>query len=239
MDNTGYLALEERLGYRFRAIGLLERALTHRSFLNEQVALSGGGREDNERLEFLGDAVLSLTIGHLLMEAFPERAEGELSKTRAHLVSAEGLAEVAAALQLGQWLFLGRGEEQTGGRRKPSLLADACEAVIGAVYLDGGFGEALDVVRRLFGQALQEARESAGRDWKTRLQERAQALFKLPPRYSVIGTAGPDHDKTFEVAASIGEREYSRASGKSKKEAEQRAAERALEVVEREAAGRT
>jgi ribonuclease-3 len=225
VSDEGYAALELRLGYRFRDRALIERALTHKSFLNENPR---AGREDNERLEFLGDAVLDLAVGHLLMEAYPGRAEGELSKTRAQIVSEPGLAEVAGELGLGQWLFLGRGEEQTGGRRKPSLLADACEAVFAAIYLDAGFGEALDVVRRLFGARVTGGGGAGAADFKTRLQERAQADLKLQPRYAVISTAGPDHDKTFEVAILLGDREYGRASGKSKKEAEQKAAEQAL-----------
>jgi ribonuclease-3 len=229
--DDGYAPLEQRLGHCFRDRALLERALTHKSFLNEHAAAARG---DNERLEFLGDAVLNLAVGHLLMEAFPERTEGELSKTRAQLVSEQGLSEVAAALGLGEWLFLGRGEEQTGGRRKPSLLADACEAVLAAVYLDGGFEVALEAVRRLFGERVRGGEAAGATDYKTRLQERAQGVLKVQPRYAVVSTAGPDHDKTFEVAISLGEREYARASGKSKKEAEQRAAERALDLLDRE-----
>jgi ribonuclease-3 len=227
-----YDPLCELLGHTFTDGNLLERALTHKSFLNENPQAVAAGRQDNERLEFLGDAVLDLAIGHLLMESFPSRTEGELSKTRAQIVSEPGLAEVASALGLGQWLFLGRGEEQSGGRRKPSLLADACEAVMAAIYLDAGFPTALATTRRLFAGAVAAAHDAGGSDYKTRLQERAQGLLKLQPRYSVITTVGPDHDKTFEVAVTLGDREYARASGKSKKEAEQRAAERALALLD-------
>ncbi len=227
-DAPSWQALEALLGHHFADPSLLERALTHKSFLNENPRQ---GREDNERLEFLGDALLGLAIGHLLMEAYPERSEGELSKTRAQVVSEQGLSEIASALGLGEWLFLGRGEEQTGGRRKPSLLADSCEAVMAAIYLDGGFGCALEVARHLFGEAIRAVPEAGASDYKTRLQERAQADLKLPPRYTVVATNGPEHDKTFEVALSLGDREFARASGKSKKEAEQRAAERALQVL--------
>jgi len=135
-EGNPYASLESRLGYAFIDRARLECALTHKSYLNENASW---GRPDNERFEFLGDAVLDLVVGHLLMDAAPERNEGELSKTRATIVNEVGLAEVASELGLGEWLFLGRGEEQSGGRRKPSVLADACEALVAAVYLDGGF----------------------------------------------------------------------------------------------------
>lgn len=237
VDDRGtpqYEVLEEKIGYRFRDPALLERALTHKSFLNEHANL---GREHNERLEFLGDAVLDLAVGHLLMEGFPARSEGELSKTRAQIVNEHSLAEVAQGLGLGQWLFLGRGEEQTGGRRKPSLLADACEAVIAAVYLDGGFTAAMEMVGKLFGEAVQAVQDVGGTDYKTRLQERAQGDLRVQPRYAVVGSEGPDHDKTFEVAMYLGDREYARACGKSKKEAEQRAAQLGLVVLDVELRG--
>ena len=225
-----YGPLESRLGYAFRERARLESALTHKSYLNEN---AGWGRPDNERLDFLGDAVIDLVVGHLLMDAAPERNEGELSKTRAGIVNELGLAEVAAELGLGEWLFLGRGEEQSGGRRKPSVLADACEALVAAVYLDGGFDAAFGVVKRLFGQRVTSAREAGLHDFKTRLQERA-ARRRLHVRYCVVAEQGPDHDKTFEIAAHIGDMEYARGVGKTKKEAEQRAAESALRVLDRE-----
>jgi ribonuclease III len=232
VDPTGnpYAPLEARLGYAFRERARLESALTHKSYLNET---AGWGRPDNERLEFLGDAVIDLVVGHLLMDAAPERNEGELSKTRAGIVNELGLAEVAAELGLGEWLFLGRGEEQSGGRRKPSVLADACEALVAAVYLDGGFDAAFGVVKRLFGQRVSSAREAGLHDFKTRLQERA-ARRRLHVRYCVVAEQGPDHDKTFEIAAHIGDREYARGVGKTKKEAEQRAAESALRALDEE-----
>jgi ribonuclease-3 len=223
----GYDRLEGLLGYTFRDATLLESALTHKSYLNENPAV---GRPDNERLEFLGDAVLNLAVGHLLMERFPSLREGELSMIRAQVVHEQGLAEVAGALGVGEWLFLGRGEEQTGGRRKPSILADACEALLAAVYLDGGFAAAFELARRLFAPRFDAiVAEPAGQaDAKTRLQERAQALRRETPRYQVIGESGPDHDKTFEVAVSLAGKELARASGKSKKDAEQRAAALAI-----------
>jgi ribonuclease-3 len=170
------------------------------------------------------------------MEAESARSEGELSKTRAAIVNEQGLAEVAADLGLGEWLFLGRGEEQSGGRRKPSVLADACEALMAAVYLDGGFDRAFEVGRRLFGARVANAAEGALLDFKTRLQERA-AKRRVPVRYLVVDERGPDHDKRFEVAASIGDREVARGIGRTKKEAEQRAAQQALKVLESDPAG--
>jgi ribonuclease III len=225
-----YAPLEARLGYNFTDRARLESALTHKSYLNEN---ADWGRPDNERLEFLGDAVLDLVVGHLLMEAAPERNEGELSKTRAAIVNETGLAQVAGELGLGEWLFLGRGEEQSGGRRKPSVLADACEALVAAVYLDGGFDAAFAVVKRLFAARVGSAREAGLSDYKTRLQERA-ARRRVQVRYTLVQEQGPDHDKTFEIAACIGEREYARGVGKTKKEAEQRAAELALRALDDE-----
>ncbi len=226
-SSNPYAALEARLGHHFRDPSTLESALTHKSFLNENADIT---RDHNERLEFLGDAVLNLVVGHLLMEAEPARTEGELSKTRASIVNEAGLAEVAAELGLGEWLFLGRGEEQSGGRRKPSVLANACEAVVAAVYLDGGFAAAFETVRRLFGERVRAVRDSGLLDFKTRLQERA-AQQRLQVRYHVVDEIGPDHDKTFEVVAYVGDREYARAAGKTKKEAEQRAAAEALKQL--------
>ena len=226
-----YLLFEARLGYRFRDRRLLEMALTHKSYLNENPSPT---REDNERLEFLGDAVLNLTIGHLLMEGLPLRAEGELSRSRALVVNEAGLALVAETLALGDWLFLGKGEEQTGGRHKPSLLADACEAVVAAIYLDGGFDASFRVVRQLFEPRLRAARDPANADFKTRLQERAQGRLRCSPRYTVVAESGPDHDKVFEVALSLEGREVARGRGHSKKEAEQQAASRALQVLDEE-----
>jgi ribonuclease III len=168
--------------------------------------------------------VLDLVVGHHLMDAFPSLSEGELSVTRAQVVSEAGLSEVAAALGLGEFLRLGRGEELTGGRSKPSLLADAFEAVVAAVFLDGGYDAARDLVERVMSNLLRATDASGFHDFKTRLQESAQAKLRATPEYRVVGEAGPDHDKTFEVAVVIRDREWARALGKSKKAAEQRAA---------------
>jgi ribonuclease-3 len=227
-----YAALEEKLGYRFRDVSLCETALTHRSWLNET---NESGRSDNERLEFLGDSVLSLAISDILMRRYPEHPEGELSKARSALVNEAGLARVSEGLVLGQWIFLGRGEEQAGGRQKRSLLSNALEALVGAVYLDGGFTATFGVVERLFTPALADAPVNTARDFKSRLQEISQSRLQLAPVYTVIGQHGPDHDKTFEVAICLGEKEYGRAQGKSKKEAQQNAAELALARLEAEA----
>jgi ribonuclease III len=227
-----YAALEEKLGHHFRDISLCETALTHRSWLNET---NQPGRSDNERLEFLGDSVLALAISDILMRRYPEQPEGELSKARSALVNEAGLARVSEGLLLGQWIFLGRGEEQAGGRQKRSLLSNALEALVGAVYLDGGFSAAFRVVERLFVSVLAETLATTARDFKSRLQEISQSRLQLAPVYTVVAQHGPDHDKTFEVAISLGPKEYGRAQGKSKKEAQQNAAELALAQLETEA----
>jgi ribonuclease-3 len=229
-EPAGYGVLEGRIGYTFRDRTLCESALTHKSWLNER---HGSTRTDNERLEFLGDAVLALAVSDMLMKRFPERSEGELSKTRAALVSEVGLAKAAEAMGLGEWIFLGRGEDQAGGRRKPSILSDALEALVGAVYLDGGFIAAHEVTERLFTEALRDADSSVRFDFKSRLQERSQALLQATPQYSVVGQEGPDHDRRFLVAILLDGREYGRAQGRSKKEAEQSAAAQALELLDR------
>lgn len=224
-----YERLEKQLGYRFRDAHVCETALTHKSWINET---QQADRSDNERLEFLGDAVLALVVSDVLMRQFPHSPEGELSKTRAAIVNEGGLARVAETLALGQWLFLGRGEEQAGGRQRRSILSDALEALMGAVYLDGGFEAANRVAERLFSPLLADAEAVAGRDFKSRLQEISQARLQLAPTYTVVSQQGPDHDKTFEVAIFLGEKEYGRARGKSKKEAQQNAAAQALALLE-------
>jgi ribonuclease III len=216
-----YRELEDVLGYHFVDRALLERALRHASWCNEQ---TGERLEDNERLEFLGDAVLGLLVCHRLMTRYPQLKEGELSVTRAQVVSEAGLSDVAAALDLGRWLMLGKGEEKSGGRQKPSIVADAFEAVIAAVYLDGGFAAAQQMVDRLLASRIETVEFKGFYDFKTRLQELAQARLKTTPTYSVVSELGPDHDKRFVVAVAIANDEWARAVGKSKKEAEQMAA---------------
>ena len=218
---TDYSALEATLGYTFKERSVLEQALRHASWCNEH---SADGLEDNERLEFLGDAVLDLVVGHKLMTRYPQLREGELSVTRAQVVSEAGLSEVAGQLGLGQWLMLGKGEEKSGGRTKPSILADAFEAILAAVYVDGGFPAAWEMVDRLLAQRIETVEFKGFYDFKTRLQETAQARLKSTPTYRVVQELGPDHDKRFVVAVTIGTDEWARAVGKSKKEAEQMAA---------------
>lgn len=217
-----FTALEAVLGYTFRERALLARALRHASWCNEQPPAER--EEDNERLEFLGDAVLDLVVGHRLMTRYPQLREGELSVTRAQVVSETGLSEVARQLGIGSWLMLGKGEENSGGRNKPSILADAFEAIVAAVYLDGGFQEAQHMVQRLLEKRIETVEFKGFYDFKTRLQETAQARLKATPKYHVVEELGPDHDKRFVVAVSIGDDEWARAIGKSKKEAEQMAA---------------
>lgn len=212
--------LEESVGYFFADPELLLQALTHKSW----------GSPDNERLEFLGDSVLELAVSHLLFFSLPQATEGELSKVRASLVREDFLAEVATGLQLGQYLRLGKGEEVTGGRQKASILASALEALIGAIYLDGGYGAALRVVERLFEDAVREGRWR-DRDYKTQLQEYTQALFKETPHYVLLSEQGPEHSKTFEVAVYVKGELWGMGYGRSKKEAEQRAAQEALRRI--------
>jgi len=229
LQPSAYAILEDKLGYRFRNASLCETALTHKSWMNETQSTD---RTDNERLEFLGDAVLALVTSDLLMKRFPDEPEGDLSKARAAIVNEAGLARVAEVLGLGQWIFLGRGEEQAGGRQKRSLLANAFEALIGAVYTDGGFLDAFAVVERLFAPSIADVPSAANKDFKSRLQELAQAKLQIAPTYVVLSEQGPDHAKTFEIAILIGDKEYGRAFGRSKKEAQQNAAEQALALME-------
>jgi len=222
--------LEARLGLPLpdRAVALA--ALTHRSYVNEH--REEPGLPDNERLEFLGDAVIDLAVSHRLMERFPAAREGDLSKMRAAVVDERGLSEMARALDLGGLLRLGRGEELTGGRQKASLLADAMEAVVAAVYLASGLGAVLSLIDRFLGEAF--ARAAAGtldRDYKTQLQEAAQSRLRATPRYRVVAEHGPDHSKTFEVETDLRGELVGRGSGRSKKDAEQAAAKFALDVL--------
>ena len=213
-------ALEGHLSHTFRDRELLQTALRHKSFVNEK----GAGLHHNERLEFLGDAVLQLAVTHLLMEAGAGFSEGELSLWRSQVVSEASLSQLAAQIELGQFLTLGRGEEQSGGRSKPSLLADAYEAVIGAVYLDTGFEYVLRLLRRLLGSVVERVVHSSAVDFKSALQELLQRRAKSRPRYEVVDARGPDHEKTFTVAVYCSEVLCGTASGRSKREAEQRAA---------------
>ncbi len=220
--------LETRLTYAFRRTDLLEEACRHSSYVNEHPA---EGLRDNERLEFLGDAVLNLIIGHQLMEQYPELPEGNLSRLRAALVNEARLADIARSIDLGRFIKLGKGERLTDGHDKNSILADAFEAVIAAVYLDGGFDAARETARRHFRAHLSGvAAQNADQDYKTRLQERVQATLKAAPVYEIAREYGPDHDKTFVVSLRIGDLETA-GTGKNKKAAEQDAARNALDAL--------
>jgi ribonuclease III len=232
IPDARYTELEARLGHTFRDPALCETAMTHTSWLNEA---GQPERSDNERLEFLGDAVLDLVVSDVLMRRFPHRREGDLSRARAALVSESALAQVAVGIELGRFILLGRGEERTGGRARPSILANTLEALVGAIYIDAGFDVAALVATRLFEGRIEDVDSHARLDYKSRLQERAQALWQTAPVYEVVAEDGPDHDKRFEVALSRAGRPYGRAVGRSKKEAEQGAAAAALEALEREA----
>lgn len=224
--------LAARLGVALEP-DLLERALTHRSY-----AYENGGLPTNERLEFLGDSVLGLVVTDTLFRRHPDLSEGQLAKLRAAVVNMRALAAVARALELGSFLRLGRGEETTGGRDKSSILADTVEAVIGAVYIDGGLRAADGLVHRLFDPLIADsAHLGAGLDWKTSLQELAADLDLGVPEYTV-SAEGPDHDKRFTAAALVGGRVRGSGRGRSKKLAEQRAAEDAWTALQDPATAR-
>ena len=220
--------LLDRLGYRFRDPSLLQTALTHRSFACE----SRPRLPDNQRLEFLGDAVLDLVAAEVLFLECPDWREGRLTKVRSRLTNTETLAAVAARIGLGDFLSLGRGEDASGGRAKPAVLADALEALVAAVWLDGGFPPVRDFFRSLFAPELREALAS-GEDLnpKGRLQELAQARWKCPPAYRLLSVSGPPHAPSFSVAVSIGPRDLATASGPSLRSAESAAASLALSLL--------
>jgi len=223
--------LERALGYKFNDPSFLDCALTHRSFANENPDLMV---QDNERLEFLGDAVLTLCITDMLMKKFPECTEGDLSKIRSSIVNERPLAGIARELRVGDYLLLGKGEDISGGRSKSSLLANALEAIIAAVYCDTGFAGAFDFIGKRFHPLLQTGvADVLYRDYKTCLQETTQNRFRVIPRYTVIREFGPDHDKVFQVRVCIGDVVSTAGMGRNKKEAEQRAARKALEAIER------
>jgi ribonuclease-3 len=213
--------LEKELGYAFSDVSLLVRALTHVSYNRSKSA------GHNEVLEFLGDAVLDLVISDLLIRSFPEKSEGDLSRMRAALVNSPALAEKAARLSLGSSLRLGKGEERSGGRDKPSILAGAFEALLGAVYRDGGYEPTRRVIEKYFGVDIKE-KKLGQQDYKTRLQEISQMLFRAPPSYRLVSESGPDHDKFFVTEIAMGGKVLGKGRGKTKKQAEQEAAKEAL-----------
>jgi ribonuclease-3 len=225
--------LERLLDYYFQRLELLNQALTHKSYVHEQREPA----QHNERLEFLGDAVLGLVISDYCYGRFAQLAEGELSKIRASLVNEGNLARIARRLNLGMYLLVGRGEELTGGRTKTSLLADTLEALLAAIYLDGSFNAVYQVVLRCFQDDLKNIFDEGHKDYKSELQEYTQEKFGCVPMYAVVRERGPDHEKVFEVELTVRGQIQGLGAGKSKKEAEQAAARKVLGVfIERERA---
>lgn len=221
---------EEIIGYTFKSQDLLRQALTHKSYHNEHTKKSPG---HNERLEFLGDAVLDLSLSTELMKRFSEFSEGELSKARASLVNEKALSELATEIKLDQFLYLGKGETQTGGAMKPRLLACAVEALLGAVFLDSNYENANEITLRLYKSRLEnfDTEVHFKSDYKTRLQEKLQGEHKQSPVYELEKEIGPDHDKVFHVILKISDQIVSRGAGRSKKQAEQEAAKLAWESL--------
>ena len=223
--------IEQQLQYEFKDKNLLQEALRHSSYVNE---ITDPHLRDNERLEFLGDAVLNLIVGHILMRCYPDLKEGDLSRSRANLVNESQLARTARSVNLGAYILLGKGEMQTRGREKNSILADTFEALTAAIYLDGGFQAAYRIIEKKFQPLIDQLNEFAPNfDYKSQLQERVQIEHGLIPDYSIIREDGPDHDKTFWVTLKVFDIEC-QGHGKSKKAAEQVAARKALELLEKE-----
>ena len=223
--------IEQILQYEFNDKNLLQEALRHSSFVNE---LGDPQLRDNERLEFLGDAVLNLIVGHILMHRYPDLKEGDLSRSRANLVNESQLATMARSFDLGLYIQLGKGEIQTQGRDKNSILADTFEALMASVYLDGGLEAAYRIIKINFQPLIDHLQDTAGNlDYKSQLQEKVQVEHNSMPDYSIIREEGPDHDKTFWVSLKVLDID-TEGSGKSKKAAEQDAARRALDLLDKE-----
>ncbi|MCA1561668.1 MAG: ribonuclease III [Acidobacteria bacterium] len=225
--------LERRIGYRFRDRGLLEHALTHRSRVHEDAS---GGVFDNESLEFLGDSILGFAVADMLFREFPQHNEGQKSKLKASIVSSAALARLAEKIGLGQFLILGRGEEKTGGRLKHALIADCYEALIAAIYLDGGIEPARAFIQRQFADLIEEARRTGAHaafteDYKSALQEWLQSHDRGLPVYRLAAESGPAHRRTFQVEVLVGGSALAKAEGRSKKEAAQAAAREALQQL--------
>ena len=219
--------LEENLGYKFKQEQLIIEALTHKSYKKPY---------NNERLEFLGDAVLDLIVGEYLFKTLPNKDEGTLSKIRASLVNEDGFAKLAKVIGLGEFLYLSPAEENNKGRSKTSLLSNAFEAIIGAIYLESGLEEAKRVTIKLLEQTYPKIDlDSLSQDYKTSLQEFTQAIYGNTPNYELVKAVGPDHDKTFEVAVTLNNKTIATATGKSKKSAQKEAAKIALEKLKKEA----
>ncbi|MEW6144927.1 MAG: ribonuclease III [Thermodesulfobacteriota bacterium] len=217
--------IEKKLNYRFKDPSLLKTALTHSSYANETSV------ESNERMEFLGDAVLGFIVARVLYDLFPDAAEGKLSKMRSAIVSRMNFAHFAKELKIDKQILLGKGEENTGGRKRQSNLAGAFEAVIGAVFIDGGYKKVYRIVTKLLKNCL-NGDEEIFRDYKTRLQEVAQRQFKKVPKYKVVLEEGPPHDKCFHVEVRLGRKCMGKGTGRNKKQAEQAAAKEGLEYIE-------
>lgn len=224
--------LQEQLGYTFGDRGILLQALTHTSYGHEYQQDKPVALRDNERLEFLGDAILDVVVSDILLETFPNAHEGQLSRMRAAVVNEKTLAQLSRSIHLQEHIRLGKGETQTGGHEKPSILSSCFEALIAAIYLDGGFAAVYPVVRFLFAPFFSEEQNlMAFYDHKTQLQEVMQARWKAMPTYHLLSTEGPDHAKTFEVEVRIKGDSLAKAQGSSKKEAEQNAAKAAIQAL--------
>ncbi len=231
MESSLLTRFQQKLQYQFKDEQFLLEALRHSSYVNEQ---ADPDMRDNERLEFLGDAVLGLVVGHLLMRRYPDAKEGDLSRMRANLVNENQLSDLAADIDLGDFIQFGRGELQTKGQEKKSILADTYEALIAAIYLDAGFDGVYEFIRIQFSARIDSIDDlDADCDFKSRLQERVQESQKAVPRYSVQKTTGPDHDKTFAVQVVV-DTQRALGEGKSKKAAEQAAARKMLEQFDQE-----
>lgn len=224
-DHPQLVLLQKELEYTFSDSALLVRSLTHVSYERYK---EGG---HNEVLEFLGDAVLDLAVSDLLIRRYPTKSEGDLSRMRAALVNSSVLAEKATILKLGSLLRLGKGEERSGGRTKPSILAGAFEALLGAVYEDGGYLASRRLVERSFAADFKD-KKLGQQDYKTRLQEISQMLFHAPPIYRLVSESGPDHDKCFVTEIAVGGKVFGNGQGKTKKQSEQEAAKRALRELQ-------
>ncbi|MFH1139408.1 MAG: ribonuclease III [Pseudomonadota bacterium] len=234
-EDEALRGLEKALGYDFKNRTFLKTALRHRSYVHQQTEGPGFHLpvEDNQRFEFLGDAVLSLAISTLLYDKFPSLKEGVLSRMRAGLVNELQLSGMARDIGIPEALYLGRGEESTGGREKNSILADAMEALLASIYLDGGFPAAMKVVSRLFQELIfRSSQDDLLKDFKTRLQEKTQGFFGQTPEYRLSASEGPDHARTFEVTLFLAGKPVSSGRGRSKKEAEQAAAKAGLDKID-------
>ena len=223
-------SIEDYLNYKFKSTDLLQEALTHKSFANEK-----GNVRDNERLEFLGDAVLQLAMTDILMEIFPKDTEGDLSKKRAYFVGEPCLASISRRLKVQEFLCLGKGEMLTEGHEKPRLLASALEAIIGAIYIDSDLSISTEFIKNIFNKELEsisgECSQAGFVDFKTELQEQTWQIYQCVPKYVLTKSEGPDHDRIFYMDVLINGKVITKGHGKSKKEAQQMAAQKALEII--------